>query len=53
MTRVVLRCPRCNGRVEVPYDDWVQSCLPLSAERMRCKNELCHKNILVYHKDVA
>ena len=51
MTTVILRCPRCHSRKEVPYDDWVKSVFPLSTEPMLCENALCDKYTMLYHKD--
>lgn len=45
----ILRCPRCKEFTEIDYDRWCQSRLA-GGTKFRCKNPLCDKNELVYHK---
>jgi len=48
---VVLLCQRCKERTVVPFEDYCYTLIP-GNDRLRCKNYLCEKNILTYHKDV-
>jgi len=47
----ILRCPQCNFRYEVDYEEWCKTYLEKGSIKMQCTNPLCDRVDLVYHKD--
>ena len=42
-------CPVCKARIEISFEEYCKSILPLSNKRIRCKE--CGA-FMLYHKDV-